>query len=333
MTQKFLVKNDVVDVVSCGTACDLQEFVKIKNFIKKIGLKPQIFLEKELSLSKPTTHEFASFAPEMRFEQFKNAVNSDSKIIWCARGGYGSAEILPFLEKMPKPKTQKIFIGFSDISTLNNFLIEKWNWQVVSSPMLAQIVLGKVSPKSIAAICDFIFGKKTQLKYSLKLLSGDLKNALEAKITGGCLSVLAAQFGTKNQLNWQDKILFLEDEGESGERLDRYFNQLIEIFLETKILPKAIILGNFLQANPHGTPSAKNVKIALAKFAEKLSEKFSYKLSEKLDEKVSEKKINIALFEEKTKCLGHSKNMLPLVLGAKAKISVDGFLLQEKFDF
>jgi len=313
MTQKFLVKNDVVDVVSCGTACTSSEFLKIKKFIEKIGLRAQIFLQKELSLSKATTHEFASFEASARFEQFKNAANSDSKIIWCARGGYGSAEILPFLEKMPKPKTAKIFIGFSDISALNNFLIEKWHWQVVSAPMLAQIVLGKVSKKSIAAICDFIFGKKIALKYSLKLLGGKAQKIIEAKITGGCLSVLAAQFGTKNQLNWQDKILFLEDEGEDGERLDRYFNQLIEIFLETKILPKAIILGNFLQANSHGTPKAKNIKIALTKFAKKLTEQ----------------KINIPLFEEKTKCLGHSQNMLPLVLGAEAKITSDKILLQK----
>jgi muramoyltetrapeptide carboxypeptidase len=313
MAQKFLVKKDVVDIVSPSTACASQEFKKIKNFLEKIDLKPRIFFEKELSLSKPATNEFASFAPKMRFEQFKSAVNSDSKIIWCARGGYGSAEILSFLEEMPKPKIQKIFIGFSDISSLNNFLIEKWNWQVLSAPMLAQIALEKVSKKSILAICDFIFGKKTELKYSLKLLASDAKNTIEAKITGGCLSVLAAQFGTKNQLNWQDKILFLEDEGESGERLDRYFNQLIEIFLEKKLLPKAIILGNFLETNAHGAPKARNIKIALEKFAKKLTEK----------------KINIALFEEKTKCLGHSKNMLPLILGAKAKISVNGILMQK----
>lgn len=312
MDSKFLKKNDIVDVVTLGTACTLKENKKIKIFLKKIGLTPQIFLEKELALKKPTTHEFPSFAASQRFEQFKNAANSDSKIIWCARGGYGSAEILPYLEKMTKPKKPKIFVGFSDVSSLNNFLIEKWNWQIVSAPMLAQIVLGKVSEKSTKAVTNFIFSKKPELKYELITIISS-KNTLNTLVTGGCLSVLAGQFGTKHQLDWKGKILFLEDEGEDGERLDRYFSQLIQIMLEQKNYPKAIVLGNFMQANPHGTPKAKNIATAIKKFAENLVEK----------------KLPVALFQEKTKCLGHSKDMLPLVLGAVAKIQNED--LSQKF--
>ena len=108
MNSKFVKKNDIVEIVSTGTACTLAENEKIKNFIKKIGLVPNIFLEKEISLKKPATHEFPSFAAEKRFEQLKKAIeNPDSKIIWCARGGYGSAEILPFLEKLKKRKRLK----------------------------------------------------------------------------------------------------------------------------------------------------------------------------------------------------------------------------------
>ncbi len=313
MKTKFLTNNDIVDVVSLGTACTLDEFKKIKDFIRKIDLQPRIFLEKELALKKITSHEFPSFKASQRFEQFKKAVESEAKIIWCARGGYGSAEILPFLAKMQKPKQQKIFIGFSDISALNNFLIEQWNWQVITAPMLAQIVLNMVSEKSVAAIFDLIFGKKTELKYQLNKLNLVKTTFPTSIVTGGCLSVLAGQFGTKNQLNWQDKILFLEDEGEDGERLDRYFYQLVEIMMEQKKFPHAIVLGNFLQANPHGTPKAKNIKIAI----------------EKLTQNLTEKKLKIALFCEKTNCLGHAKNMLPLILGTEAKITADGFLIQK----
>lgn len=304
MNLEFLKKNDVIDVVSPATACTQSENIKIKNFLETLGLAANIFFEENLSLKKSATHEFPSFSAEQRFEQFKNAVNSDSKIIWCARGGYGSAEILPFLEKMPKPKNKKIFIGFSDISSLNNLLINKWDWQVVSAPMLAQIVLNKVSEKSIQAICDFIFGKKIQLKYQLNNLIPAAKN-IKADIVGGCFSVLAGQFGTKHQINFQDKILFLEDEGEDGERLDRYFWQLLQIMLEQKKYPQAIVLGNFMQSNPHGTPKAKNIQIALEKFAANLLENH----------------LPVALFIEKTGCLGHSENMLPLILGKEAVIS------------
>lgn len=308
----MIKKNDIIDIVSPGTACSLAEILEIENYVKKIGLKSRIFLREETALKKSADSEFAAIDPAKRFEQFKKSAESkDSKIIWCTRGGYGSAEILSFLEKLPKPKTQKILIGFSDITSLNKLLIEKWNWQIVTAPMLVQLACNMVSKKSEEGILDFIFGKNSQLKYQLMALSAK-RSAVSAQIVGGCLSVLAGHFGTKNHLNWHKKILFLEDEGETGERLDRYFSQLISIISETKKIPAAILLGNFLQANLHGTPKAKNVEIAIEKFVKNLAEK----------------KLAIPLFAEKTNCLGHSKDMLPLLLGAEAKIDKDLRLTQ-----
>ncbi|MBU6140286.1 MAG: LD-carboxypeptidase [Proteobacteria bacterium] len=306
----MLKKNDIVDVISPGTACTRDELEKIKNYVKKIGLTPRIFLEKETSLAKSTSHEFASIDAKIRFEQLKKSIESaDSKIIWCTRGGYGSAEILPLLQKMKKPKQQKIFIGFSDISALNIFLIQQWGWQVISAPMLVQLTFNKVSKKSEKGILDLIFGKKKELKYQL-ISAATIKQTAPAIVTGGCTSVLSSHFGTNNQLDWHNKILFLEDEGEDGERLDRYFHQIVTIIDETKKKPRAIILGNFLQANPHGTPRAENIKIAVRKFSEKL-------------EKI------VPVFAEKTHCLGHGEGMMPLVLGAKAEIIKNGFLVQK----
>lgn len=306
----MLQKNDIIDVISPGTACTSDEIAKIKNYVKKIGLTPRIFLEKETEIKKSVTHEFPSIAASKRFEQFKKAIEStDSKIIWCARGGYGSAEILPFLMKMKKPKQQKIFIGFSDISALSIFLIQQWGWKVISAPMLIQLAINKVSKKSETAILDLLSSKPKTLKYKLNQLTTYDLGLTTATITGGCISVISGHFGTKNQIDWKGKILFLEDEGEDGERLDRYFHQIATIIKESGSKPKAVLLGNFLEANPHGTPKAKNIEMAIKRFAEKLGK--------------------IPLFQEKTKCLGHSKNMMPLLLGAEIKITGDNFLIQK----
>ncbi|MBU3743789.1 MAG: LD-carboxypeptidase [Sediminibacterium sp.] len=95
---------------------------------------------------------------------------------------------------------------------------------------------------------------------------------------------------SKNQINWHNKILFLEDEGETGERLDRYFRHILEIAVEQKKYPRAILLGNLLLPNNHGTPQQKNVRIAVQRLLERLVE---------LEEN-SKGKVAIALFEEKT---------------------------------
>ncbi len=304
MNLKSVKKGDIVDIISPGTACSFEEIKKIKNFVEKISLKPRIFLEKELTIKKSIAHEFPSFKAELRFNQLQNAIeNSESKIIWCTRGGYGSADLLPFLQSIPKPKTQKIFIGFSDISSLNIFLIQEWNWQVISAPMLVQLALDKVSKESQKTIVNLLFGKIKELKYELTNLTFQ-KKVSSSKIVGGCISVISSHFGTKNQINWQNKILFLEDEGEDGERLERYFNQIITIIIEEEKLPSAILLGNFLEANPHGTPKAKNITRAI----------------EKLIEKIAENNLKIPVFKENLNCLGHSKNMMPLLLGKETEI-------------
>ena len=66
--------------------------------------------------------------------------------------------------------------------------------------MLSQIVLNKVSKKSEKAILDLIFGKTKELKYKLEPLNNFTKTSINAEITGGCISVLAGNFGTKNQI-------------------------------------------------------------------------------------------------------------------------------------
>lgn len=306
----MLKKNDVVDIVSPGTACTLDEILQIKKFVEKIGLTPRIFLEKETSLQFNESHEFSSIKAQTRFEQLKNAIESkDSSIIWCTRGGYGSAEILPFLSAMRKPRKSKILIGFSDISAISIFLTQKWKWQVISAPMLIQLAQEKVSQASQKAIVDLIFSRSREFKFALKNLNNLKPKLISGLVVGGCISVISAHFGTENQINFKNKILFLEDEGEDGERLDRYFTQLVTIMKESRSYPKAIVLGNFLEANPHGTPKAKNIEIAIERFAAKLK--------------------NIPLFEEKSRVLGHSRNMMPLVLGAEAKITTDNSLVQK----
>lgn len=134
--------------------------------------------------------------------------NTQSQIIWCARGGYGSADLLPFLHQMPKPPQPKIFIGFSDLVSVTSFLQEQWGWTILCAPMLGQMALQSVSHQASQAIVDLLFGKTDALLYDLDLLHHVHFSTIHGEIVGGCISVLAGHFGTENQINWQDKILF-----------------------------------------------------------------------------------------------------------------------------
>lgn len=309
----FLKKGDLVDIISPASSITKDDFAKIKLFLEANGLRARFNMDRELLLDKKQSHSLPSFLAEKRCKQMRFALeNKESKAVWCARGGYGSADLIPLLQASKKIPQNKVFIGFSDITSLAIFLQQSWSWQIIYGPMLNQLAQNRVSALSKKAILNLLFGKKTTLKYKLEAKNSYAKSAknINAQIVGGCVSVLAAHFSTSNQIDWKDKILLLEDIDESGEKLDRYFSQIMQIMLTKKSYPSAILLGNFY-LDITSTIKKKNIAFAIEKFIANLLQN----------------KINIPVFEEKTKCLGHSKNIMPITIGKIAKIS-NNFLTQ-----
>ena len=305
-----LKKGDIVDVILPATSCSGSEIVAINNYLKnELNLNGRIAQERDVILNpeEGNSNEFPASPIQARLDQLKFALeNQDSKIVWCARGGYGSGDLLPLLEQLEPIKQNKLFIGFSDIVSIATFLEARWGWQILCAPVLLQLARGDIKKSAEDELKEVIFGQKTILNYSLESLNEFDENVISTKISGGCISVLAGHFGGNYQIDFSDKILFLEDEGEDGERLDRYFRQIIEVVLKTKKKPKAILLGNFMQANIHGTPKGKNIEKAIAN----------------LILRIADFNLKIPVFKARD-ALGHSDEMRPLFLGAKSIISKD----------
>jgi len=301
-------KGDIIDIVFPATGSSSTELLAIKNYVKtQLNLTPRILFENELIFTKETAeNEFPANDKRQRFQQLKAALeNSDSKILWCGRGGYGSGDLLPDLQKIQKIKQNKLFIGFSDIVSIATFFQDNWGWNIICAPVLLQLARNDIEKNAENELKELIFGKKSEFSYDLIPLNKISDSDISTQICGGCLSVLCGHFGGDFQINFADKILFLEDEGEDGERLDRYFRQIIEVIFKTKSAPKAILLGNFSQANPHGTPKAKNIEIAIENFVKRIAD-FS---------------LRIPVFKVKDNNLGHSHKMRPLILGHAAKLT------------
>ena len=146
-----LQKGDIVDIIFPATCCTEKEISEIKNYvIDELQLYPRILLEDEVTPTTPAHEDnfLPSYPAQKRFEQLYQALISDSKIIWCARGGYGSGDLLPLLANSKKVTQNKLFIGFSDITSINNFLQEQWHWQTLTAPLLYQLSNKMVSKES-----------------------------------------------------------------------------------------------------------------------------------------------------------------------------------------
>jgi len=311
-----LKKGDLVDIICPASPISLADVKKIKAFLKKNNLRSRILLENDCVTKNKEKNLFSKIDKIIRTKQLIEAIkNKESKVIWCARGGYGSYDLIPSLIKEKKHIQNKIFIGFSDITSLQIFFSEKWQWQeMIYGPMLTQLAFNKVSKESQNDIFDLLFSKKN-LSYSIRPLNKIAQEnfKVNATLVGGCLSVLCSSFSTNYEINFHNKILFLEDIEESGEKIDRYFSQILQIIIDKNMPPKAIILGNFIQ-NVTKKQKKKDIELAISK----------------LVEKVNFYKLNIAIYQDKSMVLGHSFNIKPIIIGYKTQIEKNKLIQKNK---
>ncbi|QDK37746.1 LD-carboxypeptidase [Bdellovibrio sp. NC01] len=239
---KYIKENDIIDVVSPGYPSKPEEVEGSRNFLLKWNLVPRI----PKDLIKP--HFLHSNDDDVRFKHLKAAIESkDSNVIWCMRGGYGSNRLLPMVAKLKKPKEAKLIIGISDITSLHTFFIQEWGWKVLHAPLLDRLGRGLVAPKHEKELHKILFGQEPVIEFKkLKPLNEAARKVktLKSKIVGGNLTVLQSTMGTPWQINADKSLLFLEDLGERGYRIDR----MLEQFRQGGVLKKCdgIILGDFI---------------------------------------------------------------------------------------
>ncbi len=324
---KSLKKGDLIDLISPSSPISRTEFKKIVDFLAKYELKARFFLKDQLVLAKKPNHLF-SLDRNLRFKQLKMALTAqDSSAIWCVRGGYASSDLIEILITEKKIAQNKLFIGFSDLTSLGGFLARKWGWKIIYGSILTQLSQGKVTKKSEKLLLDFVFGKRNDLQnlngevtenslakrltennkknfgvisYELDSLNKIAKNSknIEGELVGGCCAVIFQTFSTVDEINFQDKILLLEDIYENGERLDRFFEHFLQVFVNKKQIPKAILLGNFTQFIIHENKK-KRIRMAI----------------EKLVKNIEDRGLEIAVFEDKEKSIGHSENNMMVIIG------------------
>ena len=257
-----LKKGDIVDIVAPASASGSKELLTACSELIKWGLVPRTFIEFDLD------HPFHSDDDEFRFQDLKRALNStDSKVIWCLRGGYGSARLLDRLSKLKKPKMKKLLIGYSDITALHIFFNQKWNWETIHGPTISSFSNMNLNKKCFREMKALLLNdKKMKMDFKLKPLNESAKNLKKkilADIVGGNLAIVQTLLGTKFQLKLANKILLIEDVNERGFRIDRMLNHLVM----SGILKgcKGVIFGDFSKGlEPDGKS---HVEYALNRFA------------------------------------------------------------------
>lgn len=183
----------------------------------------------------------------------------DTDAVWCVRGGYGCARLLPDVNFNIIRDNPKVFIGYSDITALHIAIHQQTGLATFHGPVavsdlplftannLRTVVMDGVAPHRIQGVPDALNPPHHQ---PFTIAPG----RAEGILTGGNLALLAALAGTPFAPVFKDKIVFIEDVGEKPYRIDRMITQL----LQATDLRKAagIVLGIFDDCEPDsGSPS------------------------------------------------------------------------------
>ncbi|MEH0154828.1 LD-carboxypeptidase [Limibacter armeniacum] len=180
----------------------------------------------EVILAQNTLNNYGSLAgkDEERIADLQLALDDTSiKAIICSRGGYGTTRIVDALDWTTFEQSPKWLVGYSDITTMHMQLY-KLGYQSIHGSMVIHYSLPHAA-SSGESLRQVLFGEKPPV-ITAPAHQFNRKGEAEGSIIGGNLALLASQIGTPADLDYTDKILFIEEIGEYLYNFDRMLVQM-----------------------------------------------------------------------------------------------------------
>lgn len=142
------------------------------------------------------------------------------------RGGYGTMRMMPYLNYKKILSNYKIFCGYSDLTILLNHLSNKYNMVTFHSPMISSDFTYEDTLNSFLLTLKEGFRPYTIENPKDSLLESNLDTSSDGYLVGGNLSLICSSLGTPYEIDFKDKILFIEEVDESPYAIDRMLTQL-----------------------------------------------------------------------------------------------------------
>ncbi len=212
---------DGVRLISPASWFDLNKVEMGMDSLRALGLQPQLGANALAHYG-----QYSAGTPEHRSEDLHAAFSDSSvKAIICNRGGYGSVEILNRLDLDLIKRNPKIFVGCSDISSLETYIQDQTGMVVFHGPMAAGDFARSNGVDTLSWRSALSKDQPWQLgpEAGLRVLK---PGHAQGRFYGGCLSMLVASLGTPYEIQTAGTILFLEDVGVKPYQIDRMMLQL-----------------------------------------------------------------------------------------------------------
>ncbi len=230
-----------------------------KSIEKKHVFNAKLFLENngfEVEIGKYCLgrHHYFSGTDEERAFDFQNAIDDDSvDYVLCARGGYGCVRIIDKIDFSTFKTKPKLIFGFSDVTVFHNHINTHFSLPTVHSTTPLNFETN--TKASLNALIN-VFNQQPNT-YKIDAHPLNKTGAVRAELVGGNLSILHSLIGTNSDVNFDHKILFIEDLAESIYAIDRMMWALTKSNKLNQIV--GLIVGGFTNIKDTSPPFGKYV--------------------------------------------------------------------------
>ena len=250
---RALRAGDRLAIVAPASPFDRAAFDRGVGELRTLGFEPvfeQTVFERQAYVAGSTSTRAAQFAAAWRDPSIAGVV--------AARGGYGSAQLLPIIEPADIRRTGKVLLGCSDVTALLSFVTTGCGLVAFHGPMVVTLAGGPDRYDKASLI-----GQLTEARPFGEIPSDGVEvlkpGRARGPLLGGTLTQLVASFGTPFAFRPPPGfVLLLDDVGERPYRLDRMLTQLGQ----TGVLSRAcaVVCAEFPEcAEPGGNLTARSV--------------------------------------------------------------------------
>ena len=247
LTPPTLKKGDTVGIIAPAGKIDPTILDPAINTFKSWGL--QVKLGKHIL----GQHHNFSGTPTQRIADLQAMLDDTSvQTILCARGGYGTLQILDDLDFSQFTKQPKWVIGFSDITALLNHIYQVHGIQSIHGPMASSFSQDADGVESLRKI---LFGEP--LHYSEPGHPLNNPGKASGNLVGGNLSILTNLTGSISSPDTTQSILLIED-------INEYYYNIDRMLLHLKRAAKfnhlaGLLVGGFTDLKDNKIPFGKSI--------------------------------------------------------------------------
>ncbi len=182
--------------------------------------------------------------------------NPEVKAILSTRGGYGSVRIIDKLDFGQFSRFPKWFIGYSDVTVFHSHLNAALDVESLHATMPINFPADTKANASTESLRKALFGELET--YSFKPTQIIRKKDAEGELIGGNLSILYSLMGSDSEMDFEGKILFIEDLDEYLYHIDRMMMNLKRAGKLDKL--EAILVGGMSDMNDNTIPFGKSAE-------------------------------------------------------------------------